>query len=278
MSTYVVGDIQGCYDELQLLLEKVDFDPDKDVLWSCGDMVNRGPKSLKTLRFCKSLGSAFWGVLGNHDLHLLAVARGHRKTRSADTFEKILTAPDREELLGWIRTLPLFHYDAEHNVALVHAGVPPTWGLKKCLELSEEISQTLLSDQCDLFLQNMYGNDPASWDKSLQGPERWRCITNYFTRMRFCSPEGKLELKTTSGPKSAPKGYAPWYQHKSKLMKKVPILFGHWAALMGQTDNNQAIALDTGCAWGGTLTLCELNSDFPRTSVKTLKSTTKASK
>lgn len=271
MSIYVVGDIQGCYDELRLLLDKISFDPSKDVLWSCGDMVNRGPKSLKTLRFCQSLGSAFINVLGNHDLHMLAVARGHRKLRSADTFNKVLVAPDREEILNWVRSMPLFHYDKEHNIAMVHAGVPPMWGLKKCLRYSGEISDVLTSVQCDLYLSNMYGNLPDTWDQSLSAPERWRVITNYFTRMRFCDANGKLELTTTSGPNNAPQGYAPWYSHKSKLMKKMPILFGHWAALMGKTGNNNAIALDTGCAWGSRLTACQLSEGFPRTSVKAIK-------
>ncbi len=270
MSIYVVGDLQGCYDELQLLLEKVKFDPAEDVLWSCGDMVNRGPKSLKTLRFCKSLGTAFVNVLGNHDLHMLAVARGHRKLRSADTFGKVLIAPDREEILDWLRSMPLFHYDSNHNIAMVHAGVPPIWGLKKCLTHSAEISSILNSAQCDLFLAKMYGNTPNLWDDALSGPERWRCITNYFTRMRFCDAQGKLELTTTSGPGNAPKGYAPWYSFEGKIFKKMPVLFGHWAALMGETGNPRAIALDTGCAWGSKLTLCELTENFPRTSVKAL--------
>lgn len=271
MSIYVVGDLQGCYDELQLLLEKVAFDPAKDVLWSCGDMVNRGPKSLKTLRFCRSLGAAFVGVLGNHDLHMLAVARGHRKLRTVDTFQKILIAPDREEILNWLRSMPLFHYDKDLNVAMAHAGVPPMWGLKKCLGYSAEITEVLTSTGCDLYLSNMYGNKPEIWSDSLSGTARWRAITNYFTRMRFCDPLGKLELTTTSGPSNAPWGYAPWYSHESKLMKKMPIVFGHWAALVGKTDNPRAIALDTGCAWGGQLTVCEIAENFPRTSVKALK-------
>jgi bis(5'-nucleosyl)-tetraphosphatase (symmetrical) len=271
MSIFVVGDIQGCYDELQLLLEKVQFDPEKDTLWSCGDLVNRGPKSLKTLRFCKSLGPAFINVLGNHDLHMLAVARGHRKLRSADTFQKVLVAPDREEILDWVRSMPIFHYDKDRNIAMVHAGVPPIWSLKKCLSYSSEISDVLTSPQCDLFLANMYGNQPPIWDESLTDTTRWRCLTNYFTRMRFCDALGKLELTFTAGPNNAPAGYAPWYSHESKLMKKMPILFGHWAALMGKTGYTNAIALDTGCAWGGKLTACQLTDDFPKTSVKALK-------
>lgn len=271
MSTYAVGDIQGCYDELQLLLEKVSFDPTKDVLWSCGDMVNRGPKSLKTLRFCKSLGEAFVGVLGNHDLHMLAVARGHRNIRTADTFQKILVAPDREEILSWLRSMPLFHYEETLGVAMAHAGVPPMWSLNKCLRYSQEISDLLQSNQCDLYLSNMYGNLPHTWSESLSGTKRWRSITNYFTRMRFCDPKGKLELSTTSGASNAPQGYAPWYMHQSKVMKKAPVLFGHWAALMGITNHENAIALDTGCAWGGKLTLCKISEGFPRTSVEAIK-------
>ena len=268
MSIYVLGDIQGCYDELQLLLEKLEFEPKTDVLWSCGDMVNRGPKSLKTLRFCKSLGESFVNVLGNHDLHLMSVARGHRKPRPADTFHKILSAPDRDELLDWMHRMPLFHYDEDHQVAMVHAGVPPRWGLKKCKRYSAEISEVLLSDSCDQFFAEMYGDKPDLWSKHLEGPERWRLITNYFTRMRFCDAQGRLELTNKSAPSAAPKGFAPWYQHESKLMKKMPILFGHWASLMGDSGNRKAIALDTGCAWGGELTACKLIDGFPRTSVK----------
>ena len=271
MSVYIVGDIQGCYDELQLLLEKLQFDPSKDKLWSCGDMVNRGPKSLKTLRFCKSLGDAFINVLGNHDLHMLSVAEGHRKARSADTFQKVFKAPDRDELLDWVRQMPLFHYDKEHNAAMVHAGVPPIWSLKKCLKYSEEVSQILKSEARHQYFANMYGNKPDLWDKKLEGPERWRLITNYFTRMRFCAPDAHLELETKSGPSHAPKGYSPWFQHPSKTMKKVPIFFGHWASLMGESNNSRAIALDTGCAWGGSLTACELVEGLPRTSVAAIK-------
>jgi|TARA_B110000483_G_scaffold216241_1_gene267578 bis(5'-nucleosyl)-tetraphosphatase (symmetrical) len=267
---YAVGDIQGCYDELRLLLDKIQFDPDKDVLWSCGDMVNRGPKSLQTLRFCKSLGDSFVNVLGNHDLHIMAVARGHKKSCPTDTFQKIFDASDREELLNWMHKMPLFHYDKNHNVAMVHAGVPPQWGLKKCLKYSAEISKILTSNKCDDFFSAMYGNKPDIWNKSLEAPDRWRLITNYFTRMRFCDPKGRLELTTKSSPDTAPKGFAPWYCHESKLMSKMPLLFGHWASLMGESGNKRAIALDTGCAWGGALTACKISAKFPRISVNAI--------
>ncbi len=271
MAIYAIGDVQGCYDELQFLLEKVKFSPEQDVLWSCGDLVNRGPKSLKTLRFCKSLGDSFINVLGNHDLHMMSVARGHRKPRPADTFQNVFDAPDREELLEWMHKMPLFHYDKKHQIAMVHAGVPPNWGLKKCLKYSAEISDVLRSDRCDAFFAAMYGDKPDRWDKNLKGTERWRLITNYFTRMRFCDAEGRLELTNKSSPDHAPKGYAPWYSHESKLMQKMPLLFGHWASLMGKTGYSRAIALDTGCAWGGKLTVCELTKGYPRTSIKALQ-------
>jgi bis(5'-nucleosyl)-tetraphosphatase (symmetrical) len=271
MAVYAVGDIQGCYDELRLLLDKLQFDPDQDQLWSCGDLVNRGPKSLKTLRFCHSLGDSFVGVLGNHDLHMLSVSRGHRPPRRGDTFRKFLTAPDRDELLDWLRRMPLFHYDSDLGIAMVHAGVHPAWNLKKCRQLSSEISRLLLSNLADQYLASMYGNRPNQWKDDLEGPARWRVITNYFTRMRFCTAEGKLELITKAGPNTAPKGYRPWYEHPGKVMKKTPIIFGHWAALMGQTGNPMAQALDTGCAWGCQLTACEITEGFPRTSVDKIK-------
>ncbi len=268
MAIYAVGDIQGCYDELRRLLDAVDFDPQKDQLWSCGDLVNRGPRSLKAMRFCRDLGDSFQGVLGNHDLHLLAVSRGHRPQSRSDTLKKILLAPDRDELLEWLRSWPLFHYNEKHQVALVHAGVHPDWSAKKCLKLSKEIQDVLQSPMADRYLAGMYGNRPSRWKDELQEEARWRVITNYFTRMRFCAANGKLQLRCKAGPNAAPAGYSPWYQHRVKLMQETTIIFGHWAALNGNSGNPRAQALDTGCAWGNKLTLCEIKAGFPRTSVE----------
>lgn len=268
MAIYAVGDIQGCYDELRRLLDSVDFDPHRDTLWSCGDMVNRGPKTLKTLRFCRELGDSFQAVLGNHDLHLLAVARGHRPQARSDTLKKLLVAPDRDELLDWLRSWPLCHYDKKHQVLLVHAGVHPNWSLKKCLALSDEIQEVLQSHDLDRYLASMYGNRPAKWNDELKNETRWRVITNYFTRMRFCAANGKLQLRSKAGASSAPAGYAPWYSHPVKVMKENTVVFGHWAALMGKTGLERAQALDTGCAWGNQLTLCQIKPGFPRTCVE----------
>lgn len=271
MAIYAIGDVQGCYDELRKLLDKIKFDPQLDQIWSCGDLVNRGPKSLKTLRFCRDLGGAFRMVLGNHDLHLLSVGRGHRPARVTDTFGRVLRASDRDELFDWLVRMPLFMYDAELKVAMVHAGISPVWSLQQCLDLSDELSAILQSPVLDLYLSSMYGNEPSIWSDALTGPARWRTATNYFTRMRFCDAAGKLELLTNSGPDTAPPGYRPWYEHASRVMETTPVVFGHWAALMGKTTTSRAIAIDTGCAWGFELTACNLSNGFERTSVKKLK-------
>src|SRR6056300_193393 len=182
MRTFVVGDIQGCYQSLRSLLRKIEFDTQSDQLWAVGDLVNRGPESLEVLRFCRNLGKSFKTVLGNHDLHLLAIARGHTKSRKSDTLDAVLAAPDRDELLDWLQSQPLFISDNQHQVALVHAGVPPQWSLHDAQTYADEVSAVLQTDEADVFFDNMYGNKPDLWDASLRGPDRWRLITNYLTR------------------------------------------------------------------------------------------------
>ena len=258
MATYAVGDLQGCLQPLLCLLREVSFDPDKDRLWLTGDLINRGPESLQTLRFVRDLGSAAVTVLGNHDLHLLAVARGHRPPSRSDTLEVILNAKDRDDLLEWLRQQPLLHHDKTLGYTLVHAGIPPIWSLKKAIKRADEVAEILRSDQLDNFLGNMYGNSPNKWKSSLKGPERWRVITNYFTRMRFCTSEGELELLTKAGPKQAPRGYAPWFAHKKRLTRDERIVFGHWASLEGHSDTPNIFALDSGCVWGRHMTLMRL--------------------
>lgn len=259
MATYAVGDLQGCLDPLYTLLERTAFSPNDDQLWLAGDLVNRGPQSLETLRFVKGLGSAAVVVLGNHDLHLLAAAAGQKKPGKKDTLAPILKAPDRDELLHWLQQQPLVHHDAKLNYTMVHAGIPPMWDIDTALERAREVQQVLRSDFAIDFFEHMYGDKPSEWSSDLRGLKRWRVITNYFTRMRFCSAQGKLELDTKTGPDSAPKGFAPWYSHTNHKCKGSPIIFGHWASLMGKTKDENFIALDTGCVWGGSLTMMRLD-------------------
>ena len=241
-------------------MRKVDFNSGKDQLWVCGDLVNRGPENLETLRFLKSLGKRCISVLGNHDLHLLAIALGGHAEKRSDTISDILDAPDRETLLKWLRKRPLAHYDPDLNTVMVHAGIPPTWNLKKTLSRSAEVEEVLRSkEHTTFFRDHMYGNLPTMWSKDLRGWPRLRLITNYLTRMRFCNAEGRLDLTTKSGPGTQPKGYAPWFEFPNQL-EKTEVVFGHWAALLGETDKKRIHALDTGCVWGNTLTCMQLET------------------
>ena len=261
MSTYVVGDLQGCLQPLQCLLREVAFDPSKDRLWLVGDLVNRGPQSLQTLRFLYAMRDSLTCVLGNHDLHLLAVAHNIERLKKSDTLQEILDAPDRAELLDWLRRQKLLHYDAERDCILVHAGIAPQWTLAKALKRAAEVEAALQDDQrLPLFLEGMYGNQPALWDKDLQGVTRLRVITNYFTRMRFCTAAGELDLKSKEGVDTAPPGFAPWFSYPERKTRGHKIVFGHWAALEGQCTADNVIALDTGCVWGGCMTLLNLDS------------------
>ena len=255
MATYAVGDLQGCLDPLYVLLERVRFNPAVDKLWIAGDLVNRGPQSLATLRFIKGLGQCAKVVLGNHDLHLLAAARGHKKIGRKDTIQPILDADDGVKLLAWLQQQPLIHHDAQLGYTMVHAGIPPIWSVSDALKYAAEVHTVLSSDKAEKFFEGMYGDKPDVWDASLTGIKRWRLITNYFTRMRFCTAAGKLELDTKTGPEDAPKGYAPWYSFDNHRCHDTTILFGHWAALMGNTQREKFIGLDTGCVWGGMLTM-----------------------
>ncbi|MFT6914380.1 MAG: bis(5'-nucleosyl)-tetraphosphatase (symmetrical) [Motiliproteus sp.] len=260
MATYAVGDLQGCLDELKALLAKVNFGAE-DQLWLAGDLVNRGPQSLETLRFVKDLGNQARAVLGNHDLHLLAVAFGTRKATRKDTFDAILQAPDRDELLQWLRHLPLLHQDTAKGYLMVHAGIPPIWSLDQATDYAREVEAVLQSPLACEFFSNMYGNEPSRWKDSLDGWPRLRLITNYFTRMRFCNAKGKLELDTKTGLQNTPAGYAPWFSFSNRLTAAQRILFGHWAALEGRADAPNIYPLDTGCVWGGRLTALRLEDE-----------------
>lgn len=253
MATYIVGDIQGCFDELQRLLEKVSFSAKKDQLWLAGDLVARGPKSLETLRFVKSLGASAIVVLGNHDLHLLAVAHGIKKVKDKDRTAPIFTAPDKEELLAWLAQQPLM---AEHDeFVMCHAGISPQWNLKTARKCAREVERIIQSEELPWLLKNMYSNQPDSWDDSLQGLDRYRYIINAFTRMRFCFPNGRLDMDCKLPPQQVSGNeLIPWFDVPKRIHLNKAVLFGHWAALQGYM-NNEVIGLDTGCVWGGSLTM-----------------------
>lgn len=260
MAVYAVGDIQGCLKPLKCLLKKVDFNPSRDTLWAVGDLVNRGPASLDTLRYLDQLDNAFLSVLGNHDLHLLACAHDRTRLRKSDTLLPILQAADRERLLGNLRQRPLAHFDAGRNIIMTHAGVPPIWNTEETCRYAAEVEAVLRCDeQLPGFLREMYGNEPAGWRPDLVGNTRLRTITNYLTRMRFCTPDGRLDMKSKEGPNQAPKGYLPWFQ-LPRRDPDVQVVFGHWAALEGKVKVRGIHALDTGCVWGNELTLMNLDT------------------
>lgn len=258
MATYAIGDIQGCLPQLIQLLELINYQAEEDQLWFAGDLINRGPASLETLRFIKSLGDNAKVVLGNHDLHLLAVAHGHGELKRKDTLADILMASDRDELMNWLKNQPLCHYDPQLNVIMSHAGIPPCWDLNKALSLSAEVEEKLKSDTVDDFFAAMYGNTPKQWSDELTGIDRLRAITNYLTRMRFCDENSELDLKSKEGINTAIKGYAPWFQYPTQLPENCHVIFGHWAAIEGITHQDNIHALDTGCVWGGSLTALRL--------------------
>lgn len=255
MATYAIGDIQGCFQALQLLLQKIDFDPARDRLWLVGDLVNRGPDSLAVLRWARALGDKAVVVLGNHDLHLLAVAYGFAKPHRKDTIDQVLTAPDRDELCAWLRHQRLFY--AEGDYALVHAGLLPQWSVKKAAALAHEVEQELRGKHYLDFFERMYGNEPKAWSKDLHGMTRLRMITNAMTRLRFCTPEGEMEFDHKGPPEIFPAGHLPWYEAPNRKNADTTIIFGHWSAL-GLEVRSNLLALDTGCLWGGDLTAVRL--------------------
>jgi bis(5'-nucleosyl)-tetraphosphatase (symmetrical) len=259
MPRYAIGDLQGCYEPMRRVLDAVRFDPARDVLWSVGDIVNRGPQSLECLRFLYELGDRARVVLGNHDLHLLAIAHGAQKLKKADTLQPVLDAPDAAELLDWLARQPLLY--REGNDVLVHAGLAPQWSIDEAERLAAEVHAALRGKQRDAYLRGMYGNEPDCWNEALTGPTRWRVITNYLTRMRFCTPAGALDLKSKEGPESSLPGYLPWFEVPGRRNADARIIFGHWASLLGRSTHANAIALDTGCVWGQRLTLFNLDTN-----------------
>src|SRR3990167_4832747 len=252
MSTYVIGDIQGCFAQLQKLLDKLAFNAARDTLWFTGDLVNRGPQSLEVLRFIKQLGDGHYTVLGNHDLHLLAIAYHTQQPSPHDTLDAILQASDRDALISWLRHRPLVHHDATLGFTMMHAGIAPTWSIQQALSLAQEVAVELQGLIPQNLLQHVYGNQPDQWQDSLSGWDRLRCIINYFTRARLCHPDGRLDLEYKGPAHHAT--LTPWFQLPQRITKNDNLVFGHWAALGGVTDTPHVYALDTGCAWGCQLT------------------------
>jgi bis(5'-nucleosyl)-tetraphosphatase (symmetrical) len=251
VAIYAIGDVQGCYSELCRLLEKIDFDPAEDTLWFCGDLVNRGPESLQTLKFVKSLGGSALTVLGNHDLHLLALHHGVKKVRDSSSLRKILKSPDRDELMGWLQTQPLLHYDKRHRAVVVHAGIHPAWGLSKARKLAGEVEAALQGKRAARFFRKMYGNTPVKWSDELKGAQRLRFITNVFTRMRYFDRAQRLDFTVNRSPRHYLRsGLTPWFQIKATLREDVRVLFGHWSTLPVGCYG-RCFALDGGCVWGG---------------------------
>lgn len=259
MSVYAIGDIQGCLGSLQQLLKHVEFNPDNDRLLLAGDLVARGPDSLGTLRFLYSIKDNVHAVLGNHDLHLLALAHGKPARNKDQDLQAILKAEDSDTLLQWLIEFPLLHEEPEFNAVMAHAGMPPLWKLSEARARANEIAAVLQSEQKQQYFDSMYGNTPINWDDSLSGPDRWRVITNYFTRMRFVNEKGDLELDAKGSSYMAPKGYFPWFEHPKRKGSQRQILFGHWAALEGKTHVKNVHALDYGCVWGGKLAALRLD-------------------
>jgi bis(5'-nucleosyl)-tetraphosphatase (symmetrical) len=253
---HLVGDLQGCAEALDNLLAVLNFSPSRDRLVLLGDLVNRGPDSLGVLRRLMALEGAATCLLGNHDLHLLGVAHGLRRSRPGDTLEPVLAAADGPACIEWLRHQPLAHLEA--GWLCVHAGVMPSWSLSQTLACAAEVEVVLRGPDLPAFLALMYGNEPLQWQDSLQGPERWRFVVNALTRMRFCSAAGRLELKTKAAAAAAPPGYLPWFEIEGRQTAAQPIAFGHWSTL-GLLDRPLLLALDTGCVWGGALSAARID-------------------
>ncbi|PUE34498.1 symmetrical bis(5'-nucleosyl)-tetraphosphatase [Limnohabitans sp. Jir72] len=258
MSVYLIGDIQGCDGALERLLQQVAFSPSRDQLYVLGDLVNRGPDSAGVLRRLMAIGSSVQCVLGNHDLHLLAVAAGCSPSKRLDTLDDLLQAPDRNAMLDWLRHQRMAIF--EHGILMVHAGVLPTWSVDKTLALAAEFEAVLCGPQLTDFLRQMYGNQPEAWREDLQGNDRLRVIVNALTRLRFCSTDGVMEFKTKEAANAAPKGFMPWFDVPGRQTAHVPVAFGHWSTL-GWLGRPDVLALDTGCVWGGCLSALRLRGN-----------------
>ncbi|MBP6057204.1 MAG: symmetrical bis(5'-nucleosyl)-tetraphosphatase [Nitrosomonas sp.] len=255
MAIYAIGDLQGCFTAFQRLIDLIRFDPSHDKLWLVGDIVNRGPDSLSLLRTIKQAGDAMVMVLGNHDLHLLMVAAGIAKNHPRDTIQPILDAPDRDELLYWLRQQKLFH--SENQYAMVHAGLLPSWSIPQAEQLAREVESALRQDNYHELFARMYGNEPSYWQDEWTGYDRLRVIINAMTRMRICTPDGRMDLTFKGDPQSIPSGYLPWFNLPQRISQQRTIICGHWSAL-GLYLADHLIALDSGCVWGRQLTAIRL--------------------
>jgi len=264
MAIYAIGDIQGCFDDLLRLLDVISFNEHSDQLWFAGDLVNRGPKSLETLRFVKSLGSAAVTVLGNHDMHLLAASCAEKSCNKKDSLIQVLEAPDSNELIDWLRHRPLFH--SNDDFCLVHAGLPPQWDFKTAQKMAQIVEETLQGPDYRAFLKQMYGNKPNLWSANLKGIGKRRFIINCFTRMRFCDAQGRLDFSNNGPLGSQPKNLFPWFEVPNRKSTDMRVIFGHWSTL-GYYEGSNCYAIDTGCLWGGQLTAIKLGETVQRISI-----------
>jgi bis(5'-nucleosyl)-tetraphosphatase (symmetrical) len=264
MAIYAIGDIQGCYDDLLHLLDVINFNPTDDQLWFAGDLVNRGKKSLETLRFIKNLGGAAVTVLGNHDIHLLAVAYLQKKPKKKDTLNAILQASDRDELIDWLRRRPLFYCNKGYG--LLHAGLPPQWSSQQAKQMATLVEQVLQADNPVEFFKEIYGDAPDLWSNDLQGIERLRFIVNCFTRLRYCDAQGRLDFHHKGKPGTQPAHLHPWFTLKSRKSIDITLIFGHWSTL-GFYQDSYCYGIDTGCLWGGQLTALKLGEIVEKISI-----------
>lgn len=266
MTVYAIGDLQGCLDQFQVLLDKLSFDPVRDRLWLAGDLVSRGPKSLQTLRYVRSLGEAAITVLGNHDLNLLAVAAGKGRNHSKDRIEPVLTAPDRDELLYWLRQQRLLHHDPTLGYVMVHAGLAPQWTLEDAIACAREVETCLQSDDYEALLEHMYGSQPDLWRADLSGWDRLRFSINCFTRLRYCSADGRLEMNAKGAPGSQAPQLRPWFEVEQRKTAHQRVIFGHWSTL-GIYMGSNVFGMDSGCVWGGHLSALRLGEPHTITQV-----------
>ncbi|WP_347988240.1 symmetrical bis(5'-nucleosyl)-tetraphosphatase [Methylomonas sp. AM2-LC] len=255
MAIYAIGDVQGCYDELRRLLDLIKFDPGVDQIWLAGDLVNRGPKSLETLRFVKGLGESAITVLGNHDLHLIATVVAMGKSGKKDTLTPILQAADCAELIDWLRRQPLFYHNQQF--CMFHAGLPPQWDFELTQKMAKEAEQAMQGSDYERFFKSMYGNKPAVWQDDLHKTDRMRFTINCLTRLRYCTADGVMDFSQSGPPGSQPTGLIPWFAVPGRKSLDMRIIFGHWSTL-GFYQGHNCYGIDTGCLWGGQLTALKL--------------------
>jgi bis(5'-nucleosyl)-tetraphosphatase (symmetrical) len=263
MAVYAIGDVQGCHQALLALLAQIRFDRTCDRLWFTGDLVNRGPDSLGVLRLVRDLGDSAVCVLGNHDLHLLAVASGTARLRQHDTLDTILEAPDRDDLLRWLRTRPLLHHDPGLGYTMIHAGLLPAWDLTEAQRLAREAEAALQADDRGECFMHLYGDLPDRWSEGLQGYDRLRVIINAFTRLRYCDLDGAMDLRFKGAPGTQPTDLLPWFRIPWRRSRDLRIVFGHWSTL-GRWQGEAVVCLDSGCVWGGALTALQLDAPAAR--------------